>query len=180
MAQAVEGKIHVPALVAAAIAALLIQVATNLFNDIGDFERGADGPDRLGPTRAAAGGLLAPEAIKRAAYACFAVAALLGVYLVARGGALIVLIGLTSLIAGWSYSGGPRPISHSPLGELFVIVFFGLAAVCGVYWLCALKLSPAAALAGLALGLFAAAVLMINNIRDAAADARNGRKTLAI
>lgn len=89
-------------------------------------------------------------------------------------------LGALSLLSGWAYACGPAPISYTPLGELFVIAFFGLGAVAGTYWLAAGALAPEPLLAGLALGLFAAGVLMVNNIRDAAADARVGRRTLAI
>jgi 1,4-dihydroxy-2-naphthoate octaprenyltransferase len=180
LAWRVEGKIHVAAVLVAMFSAALIQIATNLFNDAKDFERGGDGPDRLGPVRAAASGLLAPEAIKRAAFGAFALAALGGVYLIAVGGWPILLLGLASIASGWAYTGGPRPISYSPYGELFVIAFFGLGAVGGTYWLCAGKLALAPVLAGAAVGLFAAGVLMVNNFRDAAADVRVGRRTLAI
>jgi 1,4-dihydroxy-2-naphthoate octaprenyltransferase len=179
-AQAFAAVIHVPALIVAALSAVSIQIATNLFNDARDFERGGDGPDRLGPVRAAASGLLARAEIKRAAYGFFALAALSGLYLVAIGGWPILTLGALSILSGWAYSGGPAPISFSPFGEIFVIAFFGLGAVGGTFWLCAGTLTLPPVLAGLALGLFAAGVLMVNNIRDAAADARNGRRTLAI
>ncbi len=169
-----------PAVIVAALSAVCIQIATNLFNDARDFERGGDGPDRMGPKRAAASGLLAPGEVKNAAFAFFALAALGGLYLVAVGGWPILLLGLLSIISGYAYSGGPAPISHSPFGELFVIAFFGLGAVGGTFWLAAHALAAAPLLAGLALGLFAAGVLMVNNYRDADADARNGRRTLAI
>jgi 1,4-dihydroxy-2-naphthoate octaprenyltransferase len=180
LAWRIEGKTQLAAALVAMLSAACIQIATNLFNDAKDFERGGDGPDRLGPARAAASGQLAPEAIKRAAFASFALAALGGVYLVAVGGWLILLLGLASIFSGWAYTGGPRPISYSPFGELFVVAFFGLGAVCGTYWLCAGALSFASILAGVAVGLFAAGVLMVNNFRDAQADARVGRRTLAI
>ncbi len=180
LAFAAQGRVLFPAVLTAAFAALCIQIATNLYNDVRDFERGGDGPDRLGPRRAAASGLLSAAAIKRAAAGFFAAAALSGLYLVWLGGWPILLLGALSILSGWAYSGGPKPISHTPFGEIFVVAFFGLGAVCGVYWLSAgeLKLTPV--LAGLALGAFAAAVLMVNNIRDAEADARAGRRTLAI
>ncbi|MBB4197375.1 hypothetical protein CCR94_13745 [Rhodoblastus sphagnicola] len=180
LAWLVAGKTHVAATLVAMLSAACIQIATNLFNDAKDFERGGDGPDRLGPLRAAASGLLEPEAIKRAAIGAFGFAALGGVYLIAVGGWPILLLGLASIASGWAYTGGKRPISYSPYGEIFVIAFFGLAAVCGTYWLCAGALALAPVLAGLAVGLFAAGVLMVNNFRDAAADARVGRRTLAI
>lgn len=179
-AAAFSQRVAALAVVLAAFSAICIQIATNLYNDARDFERGADGPGRLGPLRAAAAGLLSPRALKRAAFGSFALAALAGVYLVAVGGWPILLLGLASILAGWAYAGGPAPISYSPFGELFVILFFGLGAVAGAYWLGARALTPEPLLAGLALGLFAAGVLMVNNYRDAAQDAQAGRRTLAI
>lgn len=168
-----------PALVAA-LAAILIQIGTNLHNDVADFERGADTPERLGPPRATAMGWLPAAAVRRAAWVSFALAFLLGVALVARGGWPIVVIGLCSLAAGWAYTGGPRPVAYSPLGEVFVLAFFGLAAVGGSYYLQTLSLSAAAVVAALMLGAFAAAVISVNNTRDLATDARAGKRTLAV
>ncbi len=128
-AEGFAGGINAPAVVVAALSAIFIQIATNLYNDAGDFERGGDGPDRLGPKRAAASGLLAPIEIKRAALGFFALAACGGLYLVAVGGWPILLLGVLSLLSGWAYAGGPAPISYSPFGEVFVIAFFGLGAV---------------------------------------------------
>jgi 1,4-dihydroxy-2-naphthoate octaprenyltransferase len=164
----------------ALLAAVLIQIGTNLHNDVSDFERGADTPDRLGPPRATAMGWLPAPAVRRAAWAAFVLAFLLGILLVVRGGWPIVCIGLASLAAGWAYTGGPRPIAYTPLGELFVMVFFGLAAVGGSYYLQTLMLSPSALLAALMLGAFAAAVISVNNTRDLATDARAGKHTLAV
>jgi len=164
---------------AALLAALLIQVGTNLHNDAADFERGNDGGDRLGPVRVTAAGWAPPWQVRTAALLAFSGAFLLGVYLAVVGGWPIVAVGLASLVAGWAYSGGPRPISHSPFGELFVLLFFGLIAVGGSYWLQAHTLSATALLAGLALGAPAAAVLMVNNLRDLKADTAAGRRTLA-
>ncbi|MBW7900829.1 MAG: 1,4-dihydroxy-2-naphthoate polyprenyltransferase [Rhodocyclaceae bacterium] len=166
--------------VLALLAAMLIQIGTNLHNDVADFERGADTPDRLGPPRATAMGWLPPAAVRRAAWAAFAAAFVLGVALVARGGWPIVVVGLCSLAAGWAYTGGPRPIAYTPFGELFVLAFFGLAAVGGSYYLQTLSLSPAAVVAALMLGAFAAAVISVNNTRDLATDARAGKRTLAV
>ncbi len=180
LAWAVAGKVNTLAALVAMLGAACIQIATNLFNDAKDFERGGDGPDRIGPLRAAASGQIEVAAIKRAATAIFALAALAGLYLVSVGGWPILLLGLLSIASGWAYTGGPLPISYSPFGEIFVIAFFGLGAVCGTFWLCAGTLTLAPVLAGLAVGGFAAGVLMVNNFRDAAADARVGRRTLAI
>lgn len=167
-----------PALAALACA-LAIQTGTNLHNDAADFERGNDRADRLGPLRVTAAGWASAAEVRRAALMTFGLAFLLGIYLVAAGGWPILAIGLASLAAGWGYSGGPRPVSHTPFGELFVLAFFGLAAVAGSAWLQAAAISTATLLTGLAVGLPAAAVLMVNNTRDLVADRAAGRLTLA-
>jgi 1,4-dihydroxy-2-naphthoate octaprenyltransferase len=167
-------------LLAALAAAMLIQVGTNLHNDVSDFERGADGDDRIGPARAAASGWLTPEAVRRGAFTCFGLALLLGVYLVWHGGWPILLLGLCSLTAGWAYTGGPRPIAYSPLGEFFVWLFFGLGAVMGSYYLQTLRLGWAAFVAASMVGLLAAAVIVVNNYRDLDSDRKIGKNTLAV
>lgn len=164
----------------ALLSALLIQIGTNLHNDVADFERGADTPDRLGPPRATAMGWLPASAVRRAAWVAFGLAFALGILLVLHGGWPVVAIGLASLVAGWAYTGGPRPIAYSPFGEFFVLAFFGLAAVGGSYYLQTLTLSSPAVLAALMLGLLAAAVISVNNTRDLATDARVGKNTLAV
>jgi 1,4-dihydroxy-2-naphthoate octaprenyltransferase len=168
------------AVLVALLASAAIQTGTNLHNDAADSLRGADGPERLGPKRVTAAGLLDAASVERAAVVSFAAAALAGLYLVKLGGWPILLFGLVSILCGWAYSSGPRPISHTPFGEVFVIAFFGLGAVAATYWLAAEKFDAVALLGGLALGLFAAAVLLVNNHRDRIEDARNGRRTLAI
>ena len=167
-------------MLAALVASTAIQLGTNLHNDAADSERGGDGPDRVGPLRVTASGLLSARAVKRGACACFGLAALLGLYLIAVGGWPILLLGAASIAAGWAYTGGPWPIAYTPLGELFVIAFFGVGAVCGTFWLCTATLDAPALAAGLALGLMTGAVLLVNNFRDVEADARVGRRTLAI
>ena len=179
MAWAQGAPAHWPSLLLALACALLIQIGTNLHNDVADFRRGTDGASRIGPLRVTAAGWVAPRTMVRASYACFGLALLLGVALVQRGGWPILLCGLASLAAGWAYSGGPRPISHGALGELFVWLFFGLVAVAGSHWLQAGQPALAAWLAGAALGAPAAAVLLVNNHRDLDDDLRSGRRTLA-
>jgi 1,4-dihydroxy-2-naphthoate octaprenyltransferase len=180
LAHAEQGALRWGAVVVALLASALIQIGTNLHNDAADSLRGADGPARIGPQRVTAAGLIAAASVEKGAAACFAGAALGGVFLVAVGGWPILLLGLLSIVCGWLYSSGPKPISASPFGELFVIAFFGLAAVGGTFYLATGRLDAAALIAGLALGLFAAAVLLVNNHRDRIEDARNGRRTLAI
>jgi 1,4-dihydroxy-2-naphthoate octaprenyltransferase len=168
-----------PTFLATLLAATSIQVGTNLHNDAADHQFGNDLADRIGPLRITAAGWASAAAVRRAAVTAFAVALLIGIYLVAVGGWPILVVGLAALAAGAAYSGGPRPISHTPFGELFVWLFFGLLAVAGSYWLQARTLHAAALLAGAAVGGPAAAVLMVNNIRDRSADLRAGRRTLA-
>ena len=180
LAWAVEGHLHWPTLLSALLGGILIHLGTNLHNDATGLRRGGDGPDRFGPLRATASGLLDEAAVNAGALACFAGAALIGCYLVWVGGWPIFLLGVAAILSGWAYNGGPLPVAYTPLGELFVLVFFGLAAVCGTYWLCTAHLDAIAIEVGLAVGFFAAAVLLVNNKRDVKADARVGRCTLAI
>lgn len=161
------------------LAALLIQIGTNLHNDAADHERGNDRPDRLGPLRVTAAGWASADAVRSAARMAFGMALLPGGYLVAVGGWPIFAIGCAALIAALAYSGGHRPISHTPFGEIFVWIFFGLLAVAGSHWLQAGRYSPAAFVVGAAVGLPAAAVLLVNNLRDLDSDIRAGRRTLA-
>ena len=180
LAWAADRQIHELAVLAALTGSIFIQLGTNLHNDAVDSERGGDGPDRIGPPRVTASGLLSAGSVKRGACACYAVAATMGLYLVAVGGWPIFLLGILSILSGWAYTGGPFPIAYTPLGELFVVAFFGVGAVCGTYWLCTAYFDLAALEAGLALGLLTGAVLLVNNYRDVEADARVGRRTLAI
>jgi 1,4-dihydroxy-2-naphthoate octaprenyltransferase len=180
LAWATDRNINVLAVVAALIASMFIQLGTNMHNDAADSERGGDGPDRVGPPRVTASGLLAGSTVKHGACTCFAISALMGLYLVYVGGWPILLLGLASIFSGWAYTGGPLPIAYTPLGEIFVVAFFGVGAVGGTYWLCTAHLGTAALATGVALGSLAGAVLLVNNFRDAEADARVGRKTLVI
>jgi len=174
------GKVNWGAIIAAAFASALIQIGTNLYNDAADYSRGAHRADRVGPLSVIAQGLLTAPQIARAAWLSFACAALLGLYLVFVGGWPILVLGLLSIACGWGYTGGPLPIAYTPLGEVFVVAFFGIGAVTGTYWLCAGRIDLPALIGGLALGSFAAAVLHVNNYRDVNEDRRVGRLTLAM
>src|SRR5262249_10960709 len=131
-----------PAL-AALVGAMLIQIGTNLTNDYYDFRKGADTHERVGPTRVTQSGLTSPQTVLAAGAACFALATLVGVALVARGGWPFVVIGLASVLAGWAYTGGPFPLGYLGLGDLFVMVFFGLVAVPGTFYAQALRVVAA-------------------------------------
>lgn len=174
-------RLSVPVMLAALAAALLIQIGTNLHNDAADHASGTDDPaTRLGPPRAVAQGWLSAHSVQRAALASFLLAFVIGLYLVRVGGWPILLLGLLSIAAGYFYSGGPWPVARSGSGEAFVLFFFGVVAVSGSAYLQAGQFTLAAALCGLLLGLPAAAVLVVNNHRDCASDARAGRRTLAV
>lgn len=168
-----------PALVAA-LCAMLIQIGTNLHNDVKDYERGADTPERLGPQRATACGWLTAGQVKRGVALCFGLAVLLGVYLVWHGGWLILLVGLLSVATGLAYTGGPRPIAYSPTGEGFVWLFFGMVAVLGSFYLQTFRFGWPAFLAANMVGFLAAAVIVVNNTRDCESDRKVGKNTLAV
>lgn len=165
---------------AALVSALAIQIGTNLYNDASDGESGLDRSGRLGPPRITAAGWMRAADVRRAARAAFFIALLAGIYCVYAGGLPILGIGLASLMAGWAYSRGPMPIAASATGEVFVLLFFGIAAVTGTAWLMALKPSLTAVMSGVLIGLPSSAVLLVNNHRDRDADAVSGRRTLAI
>jgi len=168
------------AVFAAFLGSMFIQIGTNLHNDVVDSERGGDGPDRLGPPRVTASGLLSGAVVRRGAVVCFGLAALFGLYLVIVSGWPILVLGLLAILSGWAYTGGPLPIAYTPFGEIVVVAFFGIGAVGGTYWLCTKALNGAALVSGLALGLLSGAVLLVNNFRDIKADSRVNRRTLAI
>ncbi|MES2504997.1 MAG: 1,4-dihydroxy-2-naphthoate polyprenyltransferase [Myxococcota bacterium] len=160
--------------------AILIQIGTNLCNDYYDFKKGADTAARVGPVRASAGGLISPLAVRNAFIGVFAVAAMLGLVLVFRGGLPILVIGVFSIAAGIAYTAGPYALAYVGLGELFVLIFFGPVAVAGTYYVQSLAFSWEAALAGIALGLLACAILVVNNLRDIDQDKIAHKKTLAV
>lgn len=176
-----DGSFHLLAGLAALWGALWIQIGTNFVNDLYDGLRGVDRPeDRLGPPRAVALGWIPPDTMRRAAWLAFGLATLAGVYLVLRGGIPILVIGVLSILAGWGYTAGPFPLARTPLADLAVLVFFGLVAVGGTYYVHTLTLTPDALLAGVAVGGLITNILVVNNIRDRFSDARAGRKTVPV
>jgi 1,4-dihydroxy-2-naphthoate octaprenyltransferase len=159
--------------------ALLIQIATNFINDALDFKKGADTGERLGPLRVTAAGLLSADTVMQGAWVCLMLAALFGIPLLYRGGWPMLLVGLASIMAAYAYTGGPYPLAYHGLGELFVILFFGFAAVGGTFYAHSLQLTQSALLAGFAAGALAAVLIVINNLRDIDSDRRSNKRTLA-
>ena len=165
--------------VLAAVVALALQVGVNYSNDYSDGIRGTD-DDRVGPLRLVGSGVASPPAVKRAAIAAMAVGALAGLAIVLLTGHWWLLaVGVAALLAGWFYTGGPRPYGYLGLGELFVFVFFGLVAVAGTVYI-QLGWVPAAGWwAATAIGALACTLLVANNLRDLAGDREVGKRTLA-
>jgi 1,4-dihydroxy-2-naphthoate polyprenyltransferase len=177
---ATEGTFRWLTFVAAMLGAVFIQVGTNLSNDYSDARRGADTEDRLGPVRVTAGGLVPPRQVLVATYVAFALAVLAGAYLIATAGWELLLVGAASILAGVLYTGGPRPYGYEGLGEVFVFLFFGVVAVTGSYFAQTERLTWEAFVLAVPVGLLAAAILVVNNVRDLETDRRAGKRTLAV
>lgn len=175
-----EGVFRGLAFACALIGSIFIQIGTNLANDYSDARRGADTEDRLGPVRVTAGGLMPPRTVLLGTYVAFGIAVLAGIYLIATTSWWLLLVGLASIAAGVLYTGGPRPYGYEGLGELFVFLFFGVVAVVGSYYVQTKGLRWEAFVLSVPVGLLAAAILLVNNIRDADTDRRAGKRTLAV
>jgi 1,4-dihydroxy-2-naphthoate octaprenyltransferase len=180
LAQALDDEFHALRFIAALLGALFIQVGTNLSNDYSDARRGADTEDRLGPVRVTAGGLVPPSQVLVATYVTFGLAVLCGIYLVATAGVALLIVGVLSIAAGVLYTGGPRPYGYEGLGEVFVFLFFGIAAVAGSCFAQIERWPWEAFALAVPVGLLASAILVVNNVRDMDTDRRAGKRTLAV
>ena len=182
--------------VGALLGALLLQVGTNFANDYYDAVKGTDSAEREGFTRVTAGGLIEPTRVRQAMAATYALAVVVGLYLVSVGGLPILVVGLSSIAAGVLYTGGPYPYGYRGLGDLFVFVYFGLVAVAGTYYVQAAATLPgvsvlpvgipagtvtaASLVAALPAAGLSTAILVVNNVRDREEDADAGKRTLAV
>lgn len=180
LAYATRGQVKWWVSAAALFAAFFIQIATNLINDAIDFDKGADTETRTGPQRVTQTGLLTRAQVMTGGFVCLGVAFALGIPLVIEGGWPIVLIGIASLFLAYGYTGGPFPLAYLGLGEVFVILFFGLIAVGGTFFLHTHIYNSYAWNAGLQIGFLATVLIAINNLRDSPQDALVGKKTLAV
>ncbi len=171
---------RVGAFFAALVGSIFIQIGTNLANDYSDAKRGADTVDRLGPVRVTAAGLVAPRSVLVATWVAFGVAVACGIYLATVAGAVIIAVGVASILAGVLYTGGPRPYGYAGLGELFVFLFFGLVAVNGSYYVQLEELDWFPFGLSVSIGCLATAILVVNNIRDIETDRRAGKRTVAV
>jgi len=159
---------------------LCIQIATNLFNDAIDARKGADTPDRLGPVRVTASGLISRQAVLQAALGFCVLGALVAIPLILKQGWIPIAIGGVSFLLAYGYTGGPFPLAYRGMGELFVIVFFGLVAVPGTYFMQTGQWIPHPGwIVALQVGFYSTVLIAINNLRDIEEDRRSRKMTLA-
>lgn len=162
------------------LGAVCIQIATNFFNDAIDSKKGADTERRLGPTRVTASGMMSPRAVMTVALVFLTAATACGVVLYQARGWPIIAIGIPSLFLAYGYTGGPFPLAYRGMGEVFVILFFGLVAVTGTVFIQTGAWPREALLLGAQIGLLSAVLISINNFRDREEDATTGKRTLAV
>jgi 1,4-dihydroxy-2-naphthoate octaprenyltransferase len=160
--------------------ALAIQISTNFFNDAIDFHKGADTEKRLGPQRVTASGLLSPQTVMGIALALLGIATLCGWVLYRHSGWPVIAIGIPSLFLAYGYTGGPFPLAYRGMGELFVLLFFGIVAVAGTVFIQTGQWPAEAWLLGAQTGLLSCVLISINNFRDREEDASTGKRTLAV
>lgn len=164
----------------ALVASLFIQIGTNLVNDASDFKKGADTADRIGPKRVTQAGVFSAKKVMWTASGFFGAAVLCGIPLVIQGGWPIVGIGIFSVICGYAYTAGPFPLAYRGLGDLFVILFFGIIAVGGLFYLQTGFWAEESFVLGLQIGFHCAVLIAINNLRDIETDKLVNKKTLQV
>lgn len=177
---AVTGKFAWIPAICAGLFALFAQIASNLANDYGDFKKGADTAERIGPERATAQGWLLPNQTLMAAIVSAFIAATCGLALITFGGVWMLAVGIVSVLACLAYSLGPFPLAYHGLGDIFVLVFFGLVAVAFTTWTQAQEFPPFMWIIAVACGLGANNILLINNLRDKETDARANKRTTVV
>lgn len=180
LAWKLEGEFDWWLMVCTLMGAVWIQIATNFFNDAIDNDKGADTDKRLGPVRATASGLLSRGQVYGIAALCLLAAAIFGWFLFSARGWPIVAIGVPSLYLCYGYTGGPIPLAYKGLGELFVILFFGVVAVMGTVFVQLGSWPLEGLLLGVQVGCLSAVLISINNLRDREEDASNAKNTLAV
>ncbi len=164
----------------ALLVSISIQIAVNYANDYSDGIKGTD-DQRVGPVRLVGQELASPKSVKTAAIIFFSIAALAGLFITILSNQWwFLLLGLSAIVAAWTYTGGPKPYGYAGLGELFVFIYFGLVAVIGTIYAQTLYLKPYFFLYAISIGLFASAILVANNLRDREKDKQNNKNTLAV
>lgn len=175
-----DGVFHPLAALVALLCSLLIQIGTNLVNDLFDFLHGSDKKDRVGPLRATASGLLSKYEMKVGIFFTFGLSFILGLYLVYLGGLFILLIGIFSILAGIAYTAGPFPLAYNGLGDIAVFIFFGFIGTVGTYFVQANEITAMVFWSSIPVGALITNILVVNNYRDREEDHSNGKNTLAV
>ena len=166
--------------IAMLLACLLIQAATNMFNEYYDFIRGLDTAESVGIGGAIVREGIKPKTVLLLAFTLYAVAMLIGVYICISSSWWLALIGLISMLMGYLYTGGPFPIAYTPFGELFAGFFMGCLIILISFYIQTSTVTPTAILISIPISILVGAILLANNIRDLEGDKEFGRKTLAI
>lgn len=175
-----DGCFHAAPAVICLVFALLAQIASNFANEYYDYAAGLDRAGRDGPRRGVTEGDIAPQAMLRATYLTLAVACMLGLSLVAWGGWWLVIAGIFIVLGALAYSAGPYPLSRHGLGEVMVVLFFGVVPVCLCYYVQSGTCTTAVALGSVGIGLMGANLLIVNNYRDHDDDCAVGKRTLCV
>ncbi|OEH93141.1 1,4-dihydroxy-2-naphthoate polyprenyltransferase [Bacillus solimangrovi] len=175
-----DGVFNVLLFVAMLTASILIQAATNMFNEYYDFKRGLDNENSVGIGGAIVREGVAPKTVLNLAFSFFGIATLLGVYICMNSSWWIALIGTICMIAGYLYTGGPYPIAYTPFGELVAGLFMGLIIILLSYYIQTGTITTESIVVSVPISILVGAILLANNIRDLDGDKENGRKTIAI
>ena len=164
----------------ALLVSVSIQIAVNFANDYSDGIKGTDN-QRIGPVRLVGQNLASPQAVKNAAFLFFFIAAISGLIItILTKQWWFLLLGISAIIAAWTYTGGPKPYGYAGYGEIFVFIYFGLVAVLGTTYAQTLFFKPYFLIFAISIGLFAAAIIVTNNLRDREKDLQNKKITLAV
>jgi len=158
---------------------LWLQIGVNFANDFSDGVKGSD-ENRIGPMRLVASGLATARSVKLAAFISFSIASMCGLWLAIMTSPILIIVGVISIAAAWSYTGGRKPYGYSGFGEISVFIFFGLVATVGSYYVQTEKITAMSFIVAVPMGALACAILAINNLRDLTQDALVGKKTLAV
>jgi 1,4-dihydroxy-2-naphthoate octaprenyltransferase len=163
----------------ALLVSLALQVGVNYANDYSDGIKGTDA-DRVGPLRLVGSGVASASSVKKAAFIAFGVAGVAGLSLAFMTTFWLLLVGACAIVAAWTYTGGPRPYGYAGLGEVFVFVFFGVVATVGTQYVISETFTAAGWVSSIAVGAYACALLVVNNLRDIPGDTEVGKRTLAV
>ncbi len=174
------GPLRLDTAIGCLLVALLLQIVANFANDLSDFRRGADTPDRQGPLRVAAAGLVTQRQLEVAIGFTIGLAGVVGLALAYVGGPVLIVLGILAVIAALAYTGGPWPYGYRGLGEVFVFVFFGLVAVVGTAYLQTLRFEWLYVEAAIPVGALITGILVVNNLRDIPTDRAAGKRTIAV